>query len=352
MNMSPKKSQQGRSGIVRRAGKLINKDERLEITYYHTGDINVEVPVYVAPSASVTGNIAAPKVVVAGMLYGIVAADTVIIDNNGQVWGDIYTVELHLEPGGKYYGWVITLDKGTVELLRSGSLRLGDVTAAGEHPMPNDFKEEHGLPDDQLPLASEQQTFILRRLRAELAASQLARIEIEMAFDERLAEIAEQDSALKSTSSTDPENRERSQGQESDHVGNIQTERSSESKYAKSTEQWRALETELNQYKLKAATCLEQLAWFNASKAADDDELVRMRTKTTDLLEESRRLRAEIVDIKSAQDTVHDEMEKESAIHINELGRELALAQLRIDELTADLAFFGGKSEDHDTALS
>jgi chromosome segregation ATPase len=185
-----------------------------------------------------------------------------------------------------------------------------------------------------------------------LAAAQLARIEIEMAFDERVAEIAEQDRSLKSTSSADPENRDGSKGQESDQLGDIQTARSSESSYAKSAEQWRALETELNQYKLKAATCLEQLAWFNVSKAADDDELVRMRKNTTDLLEEIRRFKTEIVDIQSAQATLIDEMEKETAIHINELGRELALAQLRIDELTADLAFFSGNMDDRDTAKS
>jgi hypothetical protein len=169
-----------------------------------------------------------------------------------------------------------------------------------------------------------------------------------MAFDERLAEVVAQENYTVRAKSAAPETQDRQKDQATDLIEDRQTERSDTTEDQKNSEQWRHLETEMNQYKLRAATCLEQLAWFKVIKAADDEEMKRLRESTADLIEESVRLQAVIKDNESVQARLNDDLEKETAIRINDLERELALAQLRIDELTADLAYFGDSRDDRD----
>jgi cytoskeletal protein CcmA (bactofilin family) len=342
MNMNSKKNRRSRSGIMKRAGGLLNKDDELhEINYYHTGDINVQTPVYLAPSASVTGNITAPTVIVAGRMYGVIAADAVVIDKGGQIWGDIYCSEYHLQPGGKCYGWIISLDQGTIELLRSGALTRDDVPAPGERPVPAEFSQEHAIRGDQLPVNPEQIGFILRHLQAELASAQLARIEIELAFDERLREVFGQSEfrqqmekeLRKSIEADDLVNADAISGAKTISQDDASTE-------AITIQEQAQFEKEVRRYKLKAATCLEQLAWYRVLKAANESELVRLRQDLSAHTLENDRLRQGLLESKSEEAEASAEGASQDADSINQLKVNLAKAQLRIDELTADLSYY------------
>lgn len=340
--MNSKKSRQGRSGIMKRAGSFLNKnDEKLEINYYHTGDINVQTPVYLAPSASVAGNITSPVVVVAGRIHGVIAADTVVIDEGGHVWGDIYSSEFHLQPGGKCYGWVISLDQGTIELLRSGAISRDDVPAAGERPVPAEFSEEHAIDENQLPVDPQQQRFILRHLQAELAAAQLARIEIELAFDERLEEVIgqrelRQQLEIELRESIEAAGIEDGPAQHGDSApvkGRISTD-------AITNEAQAEFEHEIRRYKLKVATCLEQLAWYRVLKAASESELGQLRHELMIYTEENDRFRRESTESKPQETKPPDENLAQDPENIKQLKKRLAEAQLRIDELKADLTYY------------
>jgi cytoskeletal protein CcmA (bactofilin family) len=328
MNMSSKKNRRSRSGILKRAGSLLTKsDEQLEINYYHTGDINVQIPVYLAPSASVTGNITSPTVIVAGRMYGVIAADAAVIDIGGQIWGDVYCSEFHLQPGGKCYGWIISLDKGTIELLRSGALSRDDVPAPGERPVPTEFSQEHAIRGDQLPVNPEQIGFILRHLQAELASAQLARIEIELAFDERLAEIFGQ-SEFRRQMEKELRNSIEADGTEDADAISVTIHEQAQ------------FENEVRKYKLKAATCLEQLAWYRVLKAANESELIQARQELAAHVRENDRLRQELVESSSEKNEPSPEEASQDPDSINQLKADLAGAQLRIDELTADLSYY------------
>lgn len=340
--MSSKKNRRSRSGIMKRAGGLLKKgDELLEINYYHTGDVNVQIPLYLAPSASVTGNITAPTVIVAGRMYGVLAADAVVIDKGGQIWGDVYCSEFHLQPGGKCYGWIISLDKGTIELLRSGALSLDDVPAPGERPVPAEFRQEHGIRGDQLPVNPEQIGFILRHLQAELASAQLARIEIELAFDERLAEIFEQSEFRRQMEKELRESIEADSVEGADAISVDEAMGRDKSSSESITVHERAqIENEVSRYKLKAATCLEQLAWYRVLKAANESELDQLRQEMAAHVQESERLRLELVENISEQTEPSPEGASQDPDNINQLRVDLASAQLRIDELKADLSYY------------
>ena len=195
--MKPKSNGPGQGGTIMRSEDLpgkkgVRSEEIYVVNYYHTGDINVQIPVYLAPTASVVGNITAPRVIIAGKLFGVIASDDVLVAQGGHVWGDIYTSEFVVEPEGKSFGWIITLDKGTVELLRSGDLKRSDLPQAGRYPVYSEFQKEQGIEENQQPIHLEHQRFIYHHFQAELAAAQMARIEIELTFEDRLAESLRQ----------------------------------------------------------------------------------------------------------------------------------------------------------------
>lgn len=327
---------------MKRAGGLLNEsDEQLEINYYHTGDISVQIPVYLAPGASVAGNITSPTVIVAGKMYGVIAADVVVIDKGGQLWGDVYSSEVHLQPGGKCYGWIISLDKGTIELLRSGAISRDDVPAPGERPVPAEFSQEHAIDGDQLPVNPQRLGFILRHLQAELAAAQLARIEIELAFDERLAEVFGQ-SEFRQQMEKELRISIEADGIEDADATSVDkaSGHDQSSTEAITIREQAQFENEIRRYKLTAATCLEQLAWYRVLKAASESELVQLRQELAAHAQESDRLRQELVESISQETKLSPEEPAQDPESTNQLKAELASAQLRIDELKADLDYY------------
>jgi cytoskeletal protein CcmA (bactofilin family) len=340
--MSSKKKRRSRSGIVKRAGGLLNTgEEHLEINYYHNGDINVQIPVYLSPDASVVGNITSPTVVIAGRILGAIAADAVVIDKGGQVWGDIYSLELHQQPGGKCFGWIISLDKGTIELLRSGAISREDLPAPGERSVPSELKQQYAIEGDELPMNPEQLRFIFRHLQSELAAAQLARIEIELAFDERIAEVFNQSKFRKQMEKEMRESVEAAQAIRDDgRVDESQVEESRNLTDAKIDQMRVQFDEEARNYKLKTATCLEQLAWYKVIKEANESELSQLRNDLTVSSQERESLRKALTDSLERETMPSQDEEQTDPATVNRLKAELTISQLRIDELNADLSYY------------
>ena len=176
-----------------RISGLFRRRRGLEITGYHVGDIRTDQHVLVADSGAVAGNIYAPEVIVAGLLKGLIAAQTTEIKASGQVWGDVYATTLAIEPGGKLHGWFSTIGEEGYQLLNSGSASLKEVTAESQEQIP-EFMESVALPavfaESDLEQTQSGRLGIMRRLQAEAAAAAIARRELELTFEERLAEAA------------------------------------------------------------------------------------------------------------------------------------------------------------------
>ena len=104
--------------------------------HYHTGysveNVHSNQAVVIKANSILVGDIYAPQVIVAGMVYGYVVAGEVIIEPGGQIWGDIYATSIGAMPGCKVHGWISSLDEGTVDLLRLGQLTIEEVPITGE----------------------------------------------------------------------------------------------------------------------------------------------------------------------------------------------------------------------------
>jgi cytoskeletal protein CcmA (bactofilin family) len=167
------------------------QDERLEISAYQIGDVRSEKTVLVKNGATLIGDVLAPEVVVAGLIYGYVACQRLIIAPSGQVWGDVYISSLELESTGKINGWVCTLDTGTVDLLRAKELGTGDLPGQHDWQIPIELLEKvmnAGSDVEEDQRESQRRSGIWRQLRAEAALALIARAEIEKTFEQRLAE--------------------------------------------------------------------------------------------------------------------------------------------------------------------
>ncbi len=177
---SEKTVQQGIFARFRRSHKW------REIFGYHVGDIQEQRPVAVAAGSTVVGNIYAPQIVVVGLLSGSAISREVVVKSDGQIWGDIYAVRLHLEPGGLIRGWINTLTESDYTSWQNGQETSEDLAPSGLRP-------EHDHRRDGETLDA------LHRLQMETAVALAARYELEETFDQRLAEIAGETTNLLAT---------------------------------------------------------------------------------------------------------------------------------------------------------
>lgn len=180
---------------------LKRENEWLEVKGYKLGDIQTELDVYIAKKAAVAGNVLAPRVIVAGIIYGFVASREVIVESTGQIWGDVHSVALKVASGGKLHGWMSTLDEGTVDLLRSGELSTVDLEETSQRTIPQEILDI--LPGDVTSppdgREAEPRLLIWRQLRAEAAMALLARSEIESTFERRLIDLTNSPSTKSAT---------------------------------------------------------------------------------------------------------------------------------------------------------
>ncbi|MBK6713420.1 MAG: polymer-forming cytoskeletal protein [Chloroflexi bacterium] len=154
-----------------------------EISGYLVTDIYETQPVAVAAGSTVVGNIFAPQVLVAGLLAGTAVAQEVTVQGSGQLWGDIFAMRFHLEPGGQIRGWINTLTEADCETLLAVATQPTEPTADTQSA-PNGLQPEHHRLRDRAKLDA------LRQLQTETAVALAARAELEETFDQRLAEIA------------------------------------------------------------------------------------------------------------------------------------------------------------------
>lgn len=156
----------------------------IEVSGYTVGDIRETQPVAVAANATVVGNVFAPQIVVAGLLSGTAVSQEVTIQETGQIWGDIYAVRFHVEPGGLIRGWVNTLAEAECQALLNGRQSPQDLASENGNKIPDGLQPEHFRLRDSSNLDA------LHRLQAETAVALAARTELEETFDQRLTEIA------------------------------------------------------------------------------------------------------------------------------------------------------------------
>jgi cytoskeletal protein CcmA (bactofilin family) len=339
--MNSKKNQPGQAGSVKRSSDIQGKEGEQEedlyvVNFYHTGDINVQIPVYLAPTASVVGNVTSPKVIVAGRLFGVIAADSVLIAQGGHIWGDIYTTEFQLEPEGKSFGWIITLDKGTIELLRAGDINRGDLPTAGDRHVHPDFRKEHGIGDEQQPIHPDHQKFIYHHFQAELAAAQMARIEIELTFEDRLTEALRQSEVhllFDTNLSGAAESTKGGTGDDAD-IADSQT-----STGTMSYEEQLQLENELKSFKQKTSNLLEQLARLKAVQAATENELDELKREMEIKTKENGHLRESLAEMQLYDVLPQEDKLAEDNNSFGKLKADMAEAHLKIIELEADLAY-------------
>lgn len=93
---------------------------RIRIQGPHDGDLRSEKQVRIESDAIMTGDIVAPQVVVRGLVSGRVLALELLVEEKGQVWGDVWTRSLQVKPGGRVRGWVSELTEPLAEVLVSG----------------------------------------------------------------------------------------------------------------------------------------------------------------------------------------------------------------------------------------
>ncbi|MCP4358817.1 MAG: hypothetical protein GY796_12430 [Chloroflexi bacterium] len=156
----------------------------VQIEGYRVDELRLDEPVLIEPDATLLGNVIAPKILVKGLLSGSVCAREVQVTESGQIWGDVFSASLQIEPGGIVQGWVGSLDEDGYQQLRTSGTLL-DETAVTPPPEPT-----HEEFDKNLIIRDDSQIASLHRLQAELATTLAARHEMEQEFERRLTEKA------------------------------------------------------------------------------------------------------------------------------------------------------------------
>ena len=153
-----------------------------KIDGYRVEDLNSEQPVWVTADSTMLGNIIAPEIRIDGMVHGAAVSQSITIVEGGQIWGNLYTASLQIEPGGAVYGWTSSIDEAQFVTIQSlGS--LPDNWSASAVP-----PAAAGGSD----LAAQDPAYMdaFNRLRQEAASAKAARAELEHTFDKRLSEVA------------------------------------------------------------------------------------------------------------------------------------------------------------------
>ncbi|MCA9982093.1 MAG: polymer-forming cytoskeletal protein, partial [Anaerolineales bacterium] len=161
------------------------------ITEYHLEDIISDEAIYIAPGAIVAGDVYAPRVVVAGLIYGFVVSLVVEIETGAEIWGDVYARQIQIARSAQLNGWVSTLNEDEYRALRQSDTELGLWMANRSDSSLNTLPEElHQNVQDTIASMPPGRVNVLRRLQLEIGAALVARAELEQAFEERVQEVA------------------------------------------------------------------------------------------------------------------------------------------------------------------
>ena len=162
---------------------LKKKQQWFEVHGYHVGEIRTEFPVNIHNTATVVGNIYAPKIVVKGLLNGSAITKEIRVEEKGQIWGDVFTVTLTVEDGGKIQGWTSCVDVSDYEAMTNNA--PSDEFEFNSLDLVSDTKQKGNtgiLNRNEAPIET------LQLLQAEVAAALSARAELEHDFEHRLKE--------------------------------------------------------------------------------------------------------------------------------------------------------------------
>ncbi len=157
----------------------------LEIRGYHVGNIQSDDPVAVRQGTTVVGNVNAPEILVAGLINGSATARKIVVEDEGQIWGDVFTVSLQVKSGGVVQGWISSVSEADYQAMQAGSL---PVNADLPQIAPPDLTEGNG--EGGIINRSDAQMEALHLLQMETAAALAARAELEADFEKRLYEVA------------------------------------------------------------------------------------------------------------------------------------------------------------------
>ncbi len=139
--------------------RFAKSGRNVSVTSYFKGDVTGEAKVVVDKDGTVVGDVVAPKVDIAGIVCGVVAAKSVHFRATAQVWGDIYAQNIRLDKGAKLHGWFSVIDETGYEMLQT------DIENMPEAPKnPFDF-------DQHQSDSSPRQRMAMRRIQQEAAVA-------------------------------------------------------------------------------------------------------------------------------------------------------------------------------------
>ena len=114
------------------------------------GDVDAQTGVVIGEQGYLKGRIRAGNVVVSGRVEGSIAAKRLEIVSGGVVEGDVQTVDLVIEPGGRFNGSSGLLDENATEPAQSEASR----SSSGRQKKRPETESESGLSGDETPSAT------------------------------------------------------------------------------------------------------------------------------------------------------------------------------------------------------
>ncbi|MCB8989457.1 MAG: polymer-forming cytoskeletal protein [Ardenticatenaceae bacterium] len=326
--------------------KLFSRSRRqeqwVEITGYRVGVIQLDEPILIGSDAHVVGDVIAPKIQVAGLVHGSTAAlDTTILPE-GQVWGDIYTSQLQIEPGGKVRGWVCSLNEEAYQ-----QLRLDGIVPEAD-PVQND----PDIPAEaKVTLRSNAQINVLRQLQNEAASALAARAELEESFDQRLQEVAGETAAKVNLLSEEThqlqtqlteQQRALEAAQENLGVRETQFERQSD-ELAIARELLEERNTILDTLRQENETQVQTIADLQVKKAALEERLHNTELKVDDLNK-----RANSLEMALQANLTHSAEQEDALVRWQELAEA---TEKRATELETELRKLQFQAEENNRLL-
>jgi hypothetical protein len=165
-------------GIFRR-----RKSVQDEINEFRIGDLNSKDEVILGPNGAIAGNVSARSIRIKGTIFGSVTAPEIIIDQSGQVWGDVFASALMITVNAKVHGWISTFDVGTLELIQSGDLSASDVMSIHLSAQSDELLKLRQSADREDKIGNlANQPELYRKFQVEGGSAIIARLELERSY--------------------------------------------------------------------------------------------------------------------------------------------------------------------------
>lgn len=181
--------------ITKRGLGIFRRDKPVleEINEFIIGDLDSTTELIIGANGAVAGNISAPSVRIKGTVFGSVTAPEIIVDQTGQVWGDLFASALMITVNAKVHGWVSTFEVGTLELIQGEGLSAAEVMSISLADHSEELKELRktaGLEGKLGNIGSQPEVY--RNFQVEEGAAIVARLEMEKIIQDSRIENMEQ----------------------------------------------------------------------------------------------------------------------------------------------------------------